>query len=93
MHVYSICAFHGVFMCVLQIALEYVYVCAHASSMRKQMCVSSLEQLLSGWGGGAELAVKELSSASVPQDRLQLSPRGHEKQSELSFLSWTYLCL
>lgn len=44
-------------------------------------------------GGGAEQAVKELSSASVPQDRLQLSPRGHEKQSELSFLSWTYLCL
>lgn len=56
-------------------------------------CASSLERLLSGWGGGAEQAVKELSSASVPQDRLQLSPRGHEKQSELSFLSWTYLCL
>lgn len=32
------------------------------------------------WGGRA--SSKELSSASVPQDTLQLSPRGHEKQSE-----------
>lgn len=63
-HVYSICAFHGVFVCVLQIALEYVYVCAHASSMRKQMCVSSLERLPSGWGGsgaGGERAQQRLS--------------------------------
>lgn len=54
------------------------------------------------WGGGGReedgevvcsRGSKELSSASVPQDKLQLSPRGHEKQSELSPLPWTYLRL
>lgn len=44
-------------------------------------------------GRGGRAGSKELSSASVPQDTLQLSPRSHEKQSEPSLLPWTYLCL
>lgn len=65
-------------------------------------CVSSWNSSHRGGGSGGReedgdvvcsRGSKELSSASVPQDKLQLSPRGHEKQSELSPLPWTYLRL
>lgn len=58
-----------------------VFTCVHehASSMRAQKRVSSWN---SSRLGGGRAGSKELSSASVPQDTLQLSPRGNEKQSE-----------
>lgn len=60
---------------------------AWVSAARDNKCVSSCNVSLPRRGSW------ELSSASVPQDKLQLSPRGHEKQSERSRLPWTYLCL
>lgn len=54
----------------------------------KRVCLPGSAPRLGGRAGS-----KELSSASVPQDTLQLSPRGHEKQSEPSLFPWTYLCL
>lgn len=75
-------------VCVLQNALAHQRVSAraHVGSVRQQM--RSFLQASPFQAGS-----KELSSASVPRDELQLSPRGHEKQSERSLLPWTYLCL
>lgn len=73
---------------VLQNAPEHLCVSAraHVGSVRQQM--RSFLQTSPFQAGS-----KELSSASVPRDELQRSPRGHEKQSERSLLPWTYLCL
>lgn len=91
-------------------------VCSHGEHMGISVQRATTTVCLPGtapiWGGGLERAAvcvckgkgssKELSSASVPQDKLQLSPRGHEKQSELSYpppppptphIPWTYLRL
>lgn len=83
-------------LCVRLCWLMFTCVCTRmAHSMWVQMCVL-LEQLPSGdrevvvvwWGGGGDGGVAEqaaeLNSASVPQDSLQLSARGHEKQSASS---------
>lgn len=69
------------YVCVQQDVFENVYLCARMSMPvacdYKCVCLPGTAPV---WGGRA--SSKELSSASVPQDMLQLSPRGHEKQSE-----------